>query len=245
MDNTNAEELWDVEAHSKQMLKLYPWPYLALAFSIAGFSLYRIILAFYTGEIVVSKVLFIAVAIFFLTDLVSGILHIVLDNHNFLQTPVLAKMAEGFQQHHINHTLITKMKLSDHLRPMALPLFILSCVGYLIHGYENVYLHVFVVSIGLGIIWMQCSHRWSHVTAAENGKFISWLQKYKFALPIKDHNQHHVDPYSRNFCIMNGSFNPILNYATRNFRAFYPHEKKWLLVFVIILSSSLILLPLI
>jgi hypothetical protein len=59
------------------------------------------------------------------TDLISGILHVVLDNPRSLELPSIRALAEGFQRHHENPTGIYEMPLYQHIYVMHMPLTLL------------------------------------------------------------------------------------------------------------------------
>ena len=53
-------------------------------------------------------------------------------------------------------------------------------------------------------------HQWTHQTKIENGRFITWLQKYHIIQSTPHHRFHHVAPFDAHFCILTDWLNPIL-----------------------------------
>lgn len=52
-------------------------------------------------------------------------------------------------------------------------------------------------------------HGWSHQKCSP---FIRILQEIELFTSVKHHAQHHVDPFSRRYCVMSGWLNPVLDY---------------------------------
>ncbi len=59
-----------------------------------------------------------------------------------------------------------------------------------------------------GLFLTQASHRWTH--EPEPPKIAKFLQKVGMAQGKEDHFVHHRMPWSDNYCIVNGMFNPVL-----------------------------------
>jgi ubiquitin-conjugating enzyme E2 variant len=152
------------------------------------------------------------VACFFLTDLISGLLHVVLDNPRSLEVKPLYKLAIGFQRHHENPATIFEMSLYNHLYVMHLPLAAFFVVTALL-GHE-LYLLSYVVMFAM-LHLMQMAHRWSHQPADDVPRPVAALQRAGVLLDKPHHDEHHTPPYSKNFCIMTGMADPLLNVAVR------------------------------
>jgi len=239
-------EKWDTTAHSATVAKAHPWPLIPLAISGNAYALYSLGVAGVNGTLDMTKVLLVLVIMFFFIDIISGLLHLVLDNPHFLHTPGLTKLAEGFQQHHTNTNLIIKMRLQDHLRPMCTPIVAVIAIGGVYHGFANQSFCAFVLGMSGGVCWMQCAHRWSHMlTEKERGPVISRLQRMGLALPPHVHLKHHTPPYMHTFCIMSGVFNPALNWVVASHPFLNPHCKVWLPIFLTSLVSAIICIPMI
>ena len=229
---------WNIEQHSKQVNENHPNYVVYTSIMINLISIYYIYLDFN-----VKSVVLISFVMFFFIDLASGILHIILDNPYNLNSKFIGKYAEGFQQHHYNTALIVNMRLSDHLRPMAVVSLLTSYLGLLIHGCNNTSLFVFILVFSLNICWMQCCHRWSHMSSSKRGRTITFLQKVGLCLKPIEHLKHHRAPYLSNFCIMSGTFNPILNTITKNISFLHPHRKIWTPIFVGLMAISIYIIP--
>ena len=170
----------------------------------------------------------------FATDLVSGLLHIVLDNKRSLEIPVIRPLAEGFQRHHINPKNIYQMSWYKHIFGIHLPLTFLFVVVLIVNSPK---LYFSYVSLVLFMHLMQMSHRWSHTPVSMLSKPVILLQKMRILLTRKAHGVHHNGIYDSNFCIFNGYMNPLLNKLTTVFNR---ESHGWVFVFVISTIAMLI-----
>ena len=231
-------EKWNLKIHSQQVRENHPNYVIYTAFLINFISMYKI---YYDFNLISFSL--ISLITFFFIDLASGLLHIVLDNPKNLSSTYIGKFADGFQQHHLNTALIVNMKLSDHLRPMGIVIVFTSYLGLLIHGAYNTSLYIYIVVFSLSICWMQCCHRWSHMTETKRGALITILQKSNFCLKPSEHLIHHKSPYLKNFCIMSGIFNPILNKIVLSNPNLHPHKQIWSLIFLSTMIISIYFIP--
>ena len=136
------------------------------------------------------------------------------------------------------------MRLQDHIRPMSSVITFMSIIGFIIHGMENYKLYVYIMTLSFYICLMQCSHRWSHMKENNRNWVINQLQSLNVLLKPSEHLKHHTEPYLENFCIMNGSFNSLLNAITKLHPILHPHSKIWLPIFVCSFIAPIILIPL-
>lgn len=144
------------------------------------------------------------------TDLISGLLHVILDNPRSLDIPAIRGLAEGFQRHHENPARIYEMPLYEHLYVMHMPLTILFAVA--LAARDGRALVVFV-SMVLALHIMQMGHLWSHLPPARVPRAVRALQSAGVLLSKPQHDQHHTAPFDRHFCIMTGMCNAPLNVA--------------------------------
>lgn len=178
----------------------------------------------------VLEVVAIATVTYFYTDIISGLLHLVLDNPKFLEGP-LEPFARGFQEHHLDPGVIYKMTVFNHCRVMSFPLILVYFCGAACLGPTMVPFNVYFMSISCALMYMQMAHRWAHMPSSRRGDTIQWLQDKNIALPGTVHLKHHRAPYDCNFCIMNGVFNPVLN-AIVEIPVLHPHSRIWAPIFL-------------
>jgi ubiquitin-conjugating enzyme E2 variant len=151
---------------------------------------------------------------FVITDLLSGLLHVILDNPRSLDVPPIRPLAEGFQRHHENPDKIFEMSLYEHLYVMHLPLTILFAVVLPFHEPRLYLVYLGMVAM---LHLMQMAHRWAHMPPETLSGVVRGLQRGRVLLPKAAHDVHHVAPYDRDFCIMTGVFNRPLNRAVKWF----------------------------
>ncbi len=167
------------------------------------------------------------------TDLISGLLHVVLDNPRSLALRPIAGLAEGFQRHHKNPAKIYEMPLYQHLYVMHMPLTITFLV---VAPLQNPGMHVAFLSMVAGLHLMQMAHLWAHLPPQNVPRLARALQRAGILLAKPEHDSHHRDPYDRNFCIMTGLFNRPLNRAVR---LAGPTTHWWLAGFLLVALSPL------
>ena len=144
------------------------------------------------------------------TDLISGLLHVVLDNPRSLKLGPIRGLAEGFQRHHQNPANIYEMPLYQHLYVMHMPLTFLFVAVVLLHGAG---MYVVFLSMVVGLHVMQMAHLWAHLPPARVPGIVRLLQTARVLLRKPQHDLHHTPPFDRDFCIMTGVCNRPLNVA--------------------------------
>ncbi|MCA9575942.1 MAG: hypothetical protein H6726_20150 [Sandaracinaceae bacterium] len=158
-------------------------------------------------------VLIMLVLCYFVTDVVSGMLHIILDNPRSLDIKFIAPLAQGFQNHHNDpEKIFRELSLYQHLYVMHLPL---TLFFFAVLPFNNPLVFVGYLGMVAMLHLMQMSHRWAHVPDAQRGTFVTMMQRVRFIIPYAAHAKHHVDPYDHDFCIMSGLGNKPLNLAAR------------------------------
>ena len=152
----------------------------------------------------VSVVSWIFFGTYLFIDIISGLLHIILDNPYFADDNnwhgVIAPYAKGFQEHHDNTTIICNMPIVEHLRPMALPLLMNVAVGLLWHRHPWFPTYHLAVSVFLCV--MQMAHRWAHMQRVARPWSVTTLQHWGVLVSPAQHMKHHKSPYAIQFCIM-------------------------------------------
>jgi hypothetical protein len=176
-----------------------------------AWSLYRIV----SEPPSFQAIAIMVVLCYFITDLVSGLLHIILDNPRSLAIKFIAPLAQGFQNHHNDpEKIFRELSLYQHLYVMHLPLTLFFIA---VLPFNNPIVFVGYLCMVANLHLMQMSHRWAHVPDAQRGALVTSLQRVRFIIPYGAHAKHHVDPYARDFCIMSGLCNVPLNAAASVF----------------------------
>lgn len=168
------------------------------------------------------------------TDLISGLLHVVLDNPRSLALPPIRGLAEGFQRHHQKPANIYEMPLYQHLYVMHMPLTFLFVA---VVPFFNAAMHVVFLSMVVGLHVMQMAHLWAHLPPERVPGPIRLLQSTGVLLSKAQHDLHHTPPFDKDFCIMTGVCNRPLNLAVS---VLGPTTHWWLAVFLLSALSPLI-----
>ena len=213
------------------------WIVAGLATISCMFNVWNIVKAIQLGTFAYWKNVGIVITAYFLIDVFSGLLHIVLDNPWFATNPnILRGPAIGFQEHHLNVNLIGKLSLQQHLSPMGIPI-VLNCILGQFMAYtfrddndDQCLYHTVALSTAFFLVLMQMAHRWSHVSLDKRPYGVTTLQKWGILVSASEHSKHHRPPYESHFCIMSGIMNPIMNYVVTNIMS--PHSKNWVYVFI-------------
>jgi len=167
------------------------------------------------------------------TDLISGLLHVILDNPRSLELAPIRVLAEGFQRHHENPSGIYEMPLYKHLYVMHMPLTI---VFFMVVPFRDVRMHFVFLSLVFALHIMQMAHLWAHLPLHKLPAPVRLLQQVGILLRKSQHDVHHAAPFDKDFCIMTGLCNRPLNAAVSQFGA---TTHWWIPVFLVAALSPL------
>jgi len=149
----------------------------------------------------------------FASDIYGGIVHIVLDHTDviYYRIPDLWRPALEFQWHHwIPHDIVDKpfmCVLGDLNRAVTLNVVAVLTSAYFYSFDDPIYHYCFACKLLMAYVG-QLSHRMAHSTSKERPWFARQLE---FLLIEKvEHQKHHKD-HGKNFSILAGLFNPLLN----------------------------------
>lgn len=156
---------------------------------------------------------------FFWYDLFSGVLHVVLDNPDFIHNtkqmgfPILHEPCLEFQwHHHIPFDLTVKsfLETCGDLNMIVAILFgVFGTIGYF---KPDPYNPTFVCLVGWKLIMSyfgQLCHCMSHMPLPYIPKWVTTLQNWGLMVSNKEHMRHHKN-YDDNFCIGCGIANPLI-----------------------------------
>lgn len=168
------------------------------------------------------------------TDLISGLLHVVLDNPRSLKLGPIRSLAEGFQRHHESPAKIYEMPLYQHLYVMHMPLTLLFLA---ILPFHNAGMYVVFLSLVVGLHLMQMAHLWAHLPAERVPAVVRVLQSARVLLRKPQHDLHHTPPFDKDFCIMTGICNRPLNAVVS---VIGPTTHFWLAIFVVVALAPML-----
>jgi ubiquitin-conjugating enzyme E2 variant len=144
-----------------------------------------------------------------LADFVSGVLHWLEDAYGSEKTPVIGKwMIEKNILHHYKPRQFTQynwLQSNWDLACVALVLVIAAWASG--HLTWQVWLFA-ILSANANEI-----HKWAHRTPRENGRVITFLQRYRLIQTVRHHAKHHTNPKDSNYCTLTDFLNPVLDGA--------------------------------
>ncbi|HEX3087487.1 MAG TPA: fatty acid desaturase CarF family protein [Ilumatobacteraceae bacterium] len=150
-------------------------------------------------------------AAYALADLLSGIVHFLLDNFGSPATPVIGqKFVKPFRDHHVDPMEMTRGDFiavnADNVfacLPVLIPVFFFLDVG------EHPYIGVFLVGLVAGVIMTNQLHKWAHMPTVP--RLVAAAQRKGVVLSKEHHAVHHSGHYDRNYCITWGYLDVMLN----------------------------------
>lgn len=182
-------------------------------------------------------VLFSAIFSFLWYDFFSGVLHIVLDNPEFVNVPVLCDPCLEFQwHHHIPTDLACKpfLQVCGDLNLVISILVITYLCPYLGFGYHTPMALCLVGSKVLMAYFGQLCHCMSHMPVHNRPEWVTFLQNSGLMISPKQHMIHHAS-YNDNFCIGSGLCNGLISWLKKNVTS---NKWCWLGLFLVTLIAD-------
>ena len=146
----------------------------------------------------------VAVAYFFV-DFASGLVHWFGDTGGDASTPVFGPLFfRTFVEHHADALAITRHGAAEvnGINAFLIAPFIAAAHVPAGAGGWGWVLGCWMASLaGWGLVVNQ-SHCWAH--AANAPRAVRWLQRRRVLLPPGYHDQHHRPPFRRNYCVLAG-----------------------------------------
>lgn len=134
-------------------------------------------------------------------DLIAGTFHWWEDRYDITKVPFVGKLLDGVNAgHHESPTMFLAGNYWQRNWSNILPVaFVAMAVTYFAPWYALPF-------------WFATQanevHGWSHQKC---NRLIRMLQETELFVSVKHHAQHHVDPFSRRYCVMTGWLNPCLD----------------------------------
>lgn len=148
---------------------------------------------------------------YYFVDLLSGIVHIYLDDYKGNNSFILPH-ARGFQRHHEDPKEFTTRGIIRVLSEPSIAVLFLNLIN---SYFLNLYFLIFTILVNIVQLTHYQAHCINHKTFGKNTMYIfKFLQYAHIILPTKAHSKHH-DTFDNNFCILNGWANPFLNLCYR------------------------------
>ena len=150
-------------------------------------------------------------AAYAVSDLLSGIVHFLLDNFGSPNTPVIGqKFVKPFRDHHVDPMEMTR---GDFIAVNADNVFVclpvLIPVFFFLDVTARPYIGVFLVGLVAGVIMTNQLHKWAHMPTVP--RLVAAAQRKGVVLSKEHHAVHHSGGYDRNYCITWGYLDVVLN----------------------------------
>lgn len=188
------------------------WMWVPLVFSFASI----ITLVYHSTSPL--TVLVAAIFSFLWYDFFSGVLHIVLDNPEFVKYPILCDPCIEFQwHHHIPSDLTCKpfLQVCGDLNLVMTIILTVYFSPYTGFRYHTPMVLCLVSCKVLMAYFGQLCHCMSHMPAQHRPNWVIFLQKNCLMISSREHMIHH-NSYDGNFCIGTGACNGIISWCLKN-----------------------------
>ena len=144
---------------------------------------------------------------FLAADFASGLFHHGVENYARPGDPIIGELAADFTSHHYFTNNLEASTMAGNMNPAA------ELMAPLLVGLAAWNPHFAVTSAALAVVGgalsSRASHRWTHET--QPPPMVKTLRRLGLAQSTEDHREHHKAPWATNFCILNGSLNPVLD----------------------------------
>ena len=196
----------------------------------------RLIIAVYIaialrGLLMAPSVIFCLTAMVLMVVLVEfygGVLHIVLDNPDYINLPLIGRGCLEFQWHHLIRQDIATKPFLDVCGDLNVLMFTHLCVLGLTLGFTDPEAQFVWACLVFLAYWGQFSHRQAHMPGTNTPSWISWAQAHGLLLAPPRHRRHH-ESYDCEYPILSGFAAPLLEALDPAFRAL---RHAWLVTFV-------------
>lgn len=175
------------------------------------------------------KLLAIAPAVWFYTDLFGGVLHVVLDTPSNIKYPIIGLPSLEFQLHHaIPQDIVRKglLQACGDLNTLATWGLVISSVST---NFDPFTLCVGGMALLAGYAG-QAAHQAAHKLPKDNSSFVKFLQQNGLFVRPDVHRGHH-QTHDKDFCILCGWSSPLLDLGLKLMPQ-YTCSGAWVAIFV-------------
>jgi plasmanylethanolamine desaturase len=144
-------------------------------------------------------------------DLISGIVHFLLDNFGSPTTPIIgAKFVQPFREHHDDPLAMTRgdfVAVNGDNIFVCLPLAIPMALFLDMRAHPGI--ATFLLALQAAVVMTNQFHKWAHLHEASRP--VQWCQSHGIVLSEQHHSLHHSSRFDRNYCITWGKMDVVLN----------------------------------
>ncbi|CAN7014664.1 unnamed protein product [Brassica rapa subsp. trilocularis] len=146
---------------------------------------------------------------YILADLGSGVYHWATDNYGDKSTPLVGTHVQDSLDHHECPWTITERQFANNLHFMARGTTLM--VLPLDLAFDDHVFHGFVSTFAFCVLFCQQFHVWAHGTKSELPPLVVALQDIGLIVSRERHVEHHRAPYNKNYCVVSGVWNKVLD----------------------------------
>jgi plasmanylethanolamine desaturase len=141
-----------------------------------------------------------------LADFASGLVHWAEDAYARKDTPIVGKwIGEANIEHHITpRAFVTRSWWASSWDLVLTSVVVLAGAWWLALLTWQVWLFA-AISANANQI-----HKWAHSAPHENGRLVTWLQKFKLLQTQRHHARHHSGKKDSHYCSVTNFLNPLL-----------------------------------
>lgn len=180
--------------------------------ALAAWGLWRLVAG--THWLFLPVLIFAVPAGWLASDLLSGVLHWMVERFGSERTPILGPaFIQPFRDHHEDPEAITRLGFLDThcvTCSAALPFLAVACALPL-ETWPSILAQALLVLMSLGALLANQCHKWVHMEESATPALVRWAQAHGLVLPREHHRLHHTPPFDKHFCMSSGWLNPILD----------------------------------
>jgi hypothetical protein len=141
-----------------------------------------------------------------IADFVTGFVHWAEDAYARRDTPIIGKLvAEANIEHHQRpRAFLARSWWSSSWDLLLLAMALVTVAWWCDRLTWHIWLFALLVANANQM------HKWTHQNPTENGRFITWLQEWKFLQTRRHHAQHHHGEKNTHYCVITNFLNPVL-----------------------------------
>ncbi len=157
-------------------------------------------------KVVVMSYVAPAAAAVLLADFISGLIHWAEDAYARKDTPIIGKWIgeANLEHHHKPRAFVTRSWWQSSWDLFLAASLIVAGAWWLKLMHWSVLVFAFISANANQI------HKWAHKAPHENGRLVTWMQKFKIIQSQRHHALHHKGEKNSHYCSVTNVLNPVL-----------------------------------
>lgn len=173
----------------------------------------------------IASLLLTLLGAYFLTDLINGLVHMIIDNNTHYLSfagPFIAAFHLHHQQPQYSDNSLLKIYFFESGSKFWLVIYLVFVLFIQWCYVPTANVNLCLVAIGVFSSLAEVSHYLCHNAKSEN-RIIAFLQKYHILLS-KEHHLHHHHQDNINYAFLNGVSDPIINFISKRYFTGYKNH---------------------